>query len=196
LWGGLQAGDNDGIGTHAKLNTPMALSYSRDGTKVLIGDYCRLRELVLATGAVTTIAGRAEKAISDGVGTNAGFNKPYSITHSLDGTKALVADMDNHRIREVVLATRVVTTLVGQSTAGYLDGVGTDAKFWGPVGVTHSPEGTKALIADLANHRIREVVLATQVVTTVAGGASSGASDGVGTNALFNRRNRMTYSPG
>jgi DNA-binding beta-propeller fold protein YncE len=50
----------------------------------------------------------------------------------------------------------VVSTLAGTGSPGYLDGVGSAAKFYGPLGITLDPKGN-LYIADEWNHRIRKV---------------------------------------
>jgi hypothetical protein len=67
--------------------------------------------------------------------------------------------------------------------AGNADGFGTNAQFAAPSGISASPNGTYALIADTSNNRIRKIILSTAQVTTFAGSSSTGSSDGVGSNA-------------
>ena len=58
----------------------------------------RIRKIVIATGAVTTVAGDGNYGIADNAtGTLAEFEKPYGIT--TDGTNLYVADSFNERIR-------------------------------------------------------------------------------------------------
>ena len=68
---------------------------------------------------------------------------------------------------------------------GSRDGTGTSAYFWEPPA---SPaDGTGNLyVADGANYTIRKVVVATRVVTTIAGTSGTwGSTDGTGAAALF-----------
>lgn len=74
-------------------------------------------------------------------------------------------------------------TLAGDSSIGYVDDVGTTAKFSSPSGCFMN-DGY-ALIADTVNHVIRYVALDSGEVTTVSGHIS-GSVDGTGTEALFN----------
>ena len=90
-------------------------------------------------------------------------------------------DAINHRIRKIVISTGVVTTLAGSGN-GNMDGTGTAALFSFPNGIT--TDGTNLYIADNSNTRIRKILIATAVVTTLAG-SSSGDLDGTGTSALF-----------
>lgn len=71
----------------------------------------------------------------------------------------------------------VVTTLAG--TAGAAAG------FFHPYGIT--TDGTNLYVADYENHTIRKIVIATGVVTTLAGAAGTdGIADGTGAEAQFN----------
>lgn len=74
-----------------------------------------IRKLVLASGAVTTVAGTAGAGgSSDGVGAAARFDGPQNV--ALDGAGSLlVADRGNHTLRKIVLATGAVTTVAGMA---------------------------------------------------------------------------------
>ena len=75
-----------------------------------------IRKVVIATGAVTTLAGTAGvTGAADGTGAAARFNGPYGIAS--DGAGNLfVADTGNHTIRKIVIATGAVTTLAGAAS--------------------------------------------------------------------------------
>jgi hypothetical protein len=79
-----------------------------------------------------------------------------------------------------------VSTFAGTvGSAGYSDGIGTEAKFDSPQHVT--TDGSNLYVADWANHTIRKVVIGTGVVTTLAGAAGiSGSVDGIGVTARLN----------
>jgi DNA-binding beta-propeller fold protein YncE len=81
-----------------------------------------------------------------------------------------------------------VTTLAGSGSRTFADGTGTAASFFYPMGVAWSPDGSKVVVADQSNHRVRLIVVATQVVTTLAGSGSATYADGTGTAASFNLR--------
>ena len=79
-----------------------------------------------------------------------------------------------------------VVTVAGTGSSGLVNGAGDSAKFYRPAGVAMSPDGTYALVADTSIHVIRKIVIATQVVSTLAGTGSSGLVNGAGDSAQFN----------
>jgi sugar lactone lactonase YvrE len=177
-------GSTDGTGTAARFNNPFGIT--SDGTNLYVADTYNhtIRKIVISSGVVTTLAGTAGSLGSiDGTGNAARFNYPYTIT--TDGTNLYVADTYNHTIRKLVISTGVVTTLAGTAgSLGSTDGTGTAARFYYPRGIT--TDGTNLYVADTSNQTIRKIVIATGVVTTLAGTVGAGGStDGTGTAARF-----------
>ena len=86
------------------------------------------------------------------------------------------------------IATDTKANFVGAGSAGFADGVGTDAMFKRPQQFAASPDGTFLLVTDTNNHRIRKVIVQSGVnyksVSTIAGG-SSGNADGAALSAQF-----------
>lgn len=131
-----------------------------DGTGFLyVGSLSRILRLELATGAMTTLV--------DG-GTPPDFLFPSAMV--LDGAGHLyVAEALNNDIRVVDVATGVVTTLAGDATtAGSLDGAGAAARFYDPAGLALNGAGS-LYVADRGNHTVRQIEIATGVVTTLVG---------------------------
>ena len=112
-----------------------------------------IRQLVISTGAVTTVAGTGTSGSANGTGTSASFNGPRGIT--TDGTNLYVADQSNHLIRKIVISTGAVTTVAGTGSSGSANGTGTSASFTGPIGIT--TDGTNLYVADSDNHLIRKI---------------------------------------
>ena len=172
----------DGAGAAAQFNNPGAIT--TDGTSLYVLDElsCLVRRVDINTTAVTTLAGGV-CGYGDGTGTAARFNLPGAIT--TDGANLYVADTNSQTIRQIVIATGVVTTLAGtQYAIGSTDATGAAARFNSPVGIT--TDGTSLYVADNGNHTIRKVLIATGAVSTIAGTAGSfGSIDGIGTAALF-----------
>jgi sugar lactone lactonase YvrE len=185
------SGSLDGTGTAAQFNGPRGIA--TDGTNLYVTDYSNstIRKIVLSTAAVTTIAGSVgSPGSADGTGSVAHFNQPYGIVSA--GGNLYVAERANNTIRRIVIATGVVTTLAGTAgSSGTADGTGSAARFNQPEGV--ATDGTSLYVADLQNHTIRRIVIATAAVTTLAGTPGApGSTDGVGSAAQFNQPRGVT----
>jgi hypothetical protein len=167
------------------------VSVSSDGSYALVIDSNNhlIRKIVLSTASVSTLAGLALSAGStNGVGSDARFYYPRGVSVSSDGSYALVADTDNNLIRKIVLSTASVSTLAGLVLSpGSTNGVGSNALFNLPRGVSVSSDGSYALVADRDNHLIRKIILSTASVSSLAGlNSTSGSTNGVGSDARFN----------
>lgn len=97
------------------------------------------------------------------------------------------------------LGTSVVTTMAGGATAG-TNGVGTNAGFNWPWGISLHPNGQDLYIGDYRANLIRKVVVSTALVSTIAGsgvlaGQFSGIVDGTGTNSLFGNPAQVVVDP-
>jgi hypothetical protein len=177
-------GSTDGAGRGALFNWPFGIA--TDGTNLYIADFTNrcIRKIVIATGIVTTLAGKPRAIGSvDGTGAAATFDFPQGIT--TDGTNLYVTDVGNHNIRKIVIATGVVTTLAGiAKNPGKADGIGTAATFNYPWGIT--TDGVNLYVTDDNNATIRKIEIASGVVTTLAGRAGFiGHADGAGASATF-----------
>jgi sugar lactone lactonase YvrE len=159
----------DGTGTAASFLAPGGVT--TDGTNLYVADTYnhRIRKIVIANGAVTTLAGSSFASFGDGTGTSASFNQPEGIT--TDGTNLYVADTVNNKIRKIVIASGVVTTLAGSGTLGGQNGTGTAATFSAPRGITVDDSGN-LYVADTGNSKIRKIVIATGVVSDFTTGLS------------------------
>jgi sugar lactone lactonase YvrE len=170
----------DNIGVLAKFDQPTGITVDTNGT-IYVADTGnhRIRK-VTPTGVVTTLAG-SSLGYSNGSGTSARFNNPGGIVVAPDGN-IFITDTGNFRIRTVT-PLGIVTTFAGSGSAGNLDGIGTVAQFWSPIGITMSTDGT-IYVADSGNHQIRKIDL-DATVTTVAGNGYSGFADGVPSISQF-----------
>ena len=81
---------------------------------------------------------------------------------------------------------KAVSTIAGTAGApGSADGTGSGARFNDPVGIT--TDGTNLYVADSANNTIRQIVISSGAVTTLAGTTlAPGSTDGTGSGARFN----------
>ena len=103
-----------------------------------------------------------------------------------------ISDTSNHCIK-VCTPEGIIITLAGGGTsgsqAGHSNGTGTNALFNQPVKMAIDSSGQNLYIVDRANNKIRKLDTSSGVVTTFAGGGTSGmeggATNGTGTSALF-----------
>jgi sugar lactone lactonase YvrE len=168
-------------------NWARGLAYDGSTYLYLVEDgSCVIDQIDVATGTVTTFAGTVGSCGSfDGTGPAARFNFPEGL--ACDGHGNLyVADTGNSTIRQIVIATQAVTTLAGLPVvAGSTDGIGTNARFFSPYGVTADGQGN-LFIADSNNQTIRQLVLSSLQVSTLAGKVGMGGLvNGAGTAARF-----------
>jgi sugar lactone lactonase YvrE len=135
---------------------------------------------ITGSETITTVAGTGTAGFSGdgGPATSAQLNHPRGL--AFDGSRNLfIADSTNHRIRKVAAGTGIITTVAGTGTAGFNGDnmAATSAQLRFPVGVALDASGD-LFIADSTNHRIRKVVLATGIITTVAGSGPTGSGNG------------------
>jgi sugar lactone lactonase YvrE len=132
---------------------------------------------------VTTIAGSGTMGYIDDIGTNARFTTPGSIVVDVHGN-IFVGEFGQSVIRKIS-PLGVVSTLAGKSgVTAFADGVGTNAKFNNPSGITIDASGT-IFVADYHNCRIRKISQQGNV-ETLAGEGTAGYADGNGNVARFN----------
>ncbi|MCL2011932.1 MAG: IPT/TIG domain-containing protein [Cystobacterineae bacterium] len=181
---GYTSGFADSSGTNALFSYPSDIAIDSEGNLYVTDTQNHCIRRVSLTNAVTTLAGNCRNAgFADGTGAVARFNEPHGITIDSAGN-LYVTDTVNHRIRRITPG-GAVTTIAGSGTAGHLDGTGTAARFYYPSGITRDSAGN-LYVADEYNHRIRRVSSA-GVVSTIAGTATTGLVNGVGSVARFNR---------
>ena len=137
---------------------------------------------MIATGVVTTFAGNATgSSVDNAIGTTATFNAPSAVVN--DGTNLYVSERNGNKIRKITIGgTQSVTTIAGTGAGGFADGPGVSATLSGIYGMT--TDGSNLYIADSTNHRIRKIVLATSIVSTLAG-STTGDVEATGIAAQF-----------
>lgn len=181
LAGDGQDGALDGAALASRFSDPYGVAIGPRGAIYVAdgGEANRIR-VVQPDGAVSTLAGGKEGFV-DGLGTAAAFNTPSAI--ALDHLGNLyVADTGNHAIRRIAPG-GAVTTLAGNGSPGYADGIGRAAQFNGPVGIAVDDAGI-VYVADTYNDRIRRIA-PDGTVTTLAGTGKPNLFDGPGTAAAF-----------
>lgn len=185
------SGNLNGAVSNARLGTAGGLTVGGPGLYIIDGDYADIRAFDKSNGTLSVFVGSGTPGTADGTGSSAQFNfysgvgalPPTAIAEDLSGN-FYVCDAGSSTIRKIS-PSGAVTTLAGvPNTTGFIDGTGSQALFNKPKGITYDAIDNVLYVTDTDNSVIRRVSL-TGVVTTVAGGAINGYSDGVGTAAGF-----------
>jgi len=167
-----------GEATNAKLYGPSQICLDKAGN-VYVADYNNnvIRKITIATGIITTIAGngydagmnRGAYSGDGGQATAAELNQPASVaTDTVNNI--YIADYMNNRVRKVTVSTGIITTIAGDSTAGFSGdgGQATAAELNQPTGIIVDKFGN-TYIADGSNFRIRKISISTGIINTMAG---------------------------
>jgi sugar lactone lactonase YvrE len=162
---------------------PIRTGITTDGANLYVSGWHAIWKVGIDTGTVSNLAGGGSSYLGsgDGIGEAARFGSISGIT--TDG-KDLYA-VDGSTVRQVDLATRMVTTYAGvRLSFGSEDGLCAYARFRGGGGI--ATDGRRLYLAESSNATIRTIDFATRMVGTLAGTAlESGAADGTGAAARF-----------
>ena len=174
-------GDGGPAGS-ARLNEPFMCVFDRQGNLYVAEamNHC-VRRVDGDNSVITTVAGTGELGYSGdgGPATQATLNQPYALDIADNGDLYIV-DRLNAAIRKVDAVSGVISTVAGTGTPGpSADGVAaTQAALREPNDCFLDRHGG-LLIADVQDHRVRRLDLATGIITTFAGnGDKARAGDG------------------
>jgi hypothetical protein len=163
------------------------------GGKAILADSFNhtIRTLDLTSGEVATIAGTPSKAGFGGDGgpaTAASFNITMTGTLSPDGKRLYIADIGNHRVREMDLAAGTVKTVAGSGQKGNPTD-GTDA-LQAPLGdaraATQAEDGTLYVLLRGGNSLVEVKDGKVRTVVNASGKKGYGGDGGDGRDALMN----------
>jgi cysteine-rich repeat protein len=125
----------------------------------------KIRAYNTVTDYLATFAGDGTCGHVDGVGTSALLQRPRGMTS--DGTSLYWVEFNEHTIRQAVLATGEVSTLLGvpcspdcsvsSCPGGYAEGVGSAAAFANPFDIVFHFPSNSLFIVDSDNYVIRRV---------------------------------------
>jgi hypothetical protein len=150
---------------------------------ILVSDTwnCRVRRIDASTGRVITVAGTGEKGFSGdgGAATEAKFGNIYCVSIDPSGEEALLADLDNLRIRAVNLKTGRVRTVAGNGKKGVsADGArATQAPLLDPRAVIADGRG-RIYVIERSGHALRLVEPDGTIKTVVGTGQKGNTGDG------------------
>lgn len=179
-------GAADGEGARASFRLPAGMATDAAGNVYVADTGNSVIRRITPTGVVTTLAGSADnQGHRDGAGGAAWFNAPAGI--AVDGAGTIyVADTGNSVIRRITPEGNVTTIAGTPGRQGSSDGMALAAEFNQPAGIAVDSAGT-IHVADTLNHTIRRITPAGIVETRAGLGGVVGATDGTGSEALFNR---------
>jgi DNA-binding beta-propeller fold protein YncE len=182
------AGDG-GAATQALLNNPFDLAFDPAGNLCFSDTYNHcIRRIDARSGVISTIAGTGESGFAGdgGPATLARMNQPYGIVIDHVGN-IYVADRLNGRVRRIDGSSSVITTLAGDGSGKYSgdNGPSVCAGLAEPNGLALDREHCRLFVADVTDHRVRVIDLASGVITTFAGtgNARHGGDGGPATSA-------------
>ena len=138
-----------GAATSAELWFPAGLALDqKENLYIADSGNNRIRMVDHRTGIIDTIAGS---------GDNASLSLPYGVAVGIDG-RIVIADTGNNRLREITPSGKFLA-VAGTGRAGFKgdDGPASQAELNAPQAVAFDSSGN-LLIADTANHRVREVL--------------------------------------
>lgn len=152
----------NGQGNAARFDRPYGVAITSGGS-IIVADQNNDRiRLITAGGQVVTLAGSVP-GYRDGNLQQALFNNPQDVDIDVSGN-IYISDNGNHRIR-FFSNQGAVSTIAGNSTAGFADGSGAQASFFGQEGIALSRDGLSLFVADGNSgnggnfNRIRRVLL-------------------------------------
>lgn len=188
------AGSADGTGAAATFNNPRGLVVDATGNVFVCDTGNHTIRKITPAGVVTTFAGTVGKnQRQEGTGPTALFGAPVAIAIDPTTGNFVIGEGGADAVRRLTPAA-VSSTIAGNVSRGYADGVGKNAIFSGPNGVAVNVAG-EIFVADSTNNVIRKVSPG-GAVTTVAGTVgTSGSADGTGSAALFNQPFAVAISP-
>jgi sugar lactone lactonase YvrE len=182
-----RSGDG-GPATSAELSYPYGITIDGSGNLFIAdADNDELREVVAATGSITTVAGNGSYGYSGdgGRATSASFRLPEGVAVDASGN-LYIADSWNNVIRKVTASTGIISTLAGNgfgagSSGGYSGdgGPAASAELSYPTGVALDGAGN-LYIADFYNQAIRKVAASNGYISTVAGNGPQNPCNSLG----------------
>ncbi|MBS2028368.1 MAG: hypothetical protein JST54_10725 [Deltaproteobacteria bacterium] len=171
-----------GPATAAHVAGPIDFATASDGTFYFADYRNQMVRKVSPQGQITTVAGNGTASFSgdQGPATGASLYYPYGVALDEARGQLYIADSSNGRIRQVDLASGIISTLAGGGSVGgpgYGDnGPATAANLSGASHILVDPADGSVFIADTGHNRIRRVDPVTGIITSVIVANGSGCN--------------------
>lgn len=172
-----RSGDG-GPATAARMSRPTRLAFDRSGNLYFADSDNNQVRRVTPDGVISTVAGNGDPAFrgDGGPARQASLNFPIGVAIDAAGD-LYICDNGNARIRKVVLATGIVTTVAGNglSVSGPDGGLALDTPLNNAQAIDLDAAGN-IYIAELGAHRLRRVTVSDGKIETLAGTGTPGFS--------------------
>ena len=173
-------GTVDGAGTTATFSDIRNVAIDSTGNNLYVTQTNAVRKVNLTTSTYTVSTLCNTTSLPE-------LKNPGGICVSLDGY-VYFTDTQIHNIYRIS-PSGVVIKFAGGGSSGYVDDIGTNAKFNIPSGICVGLD-RNLYVADSGNNRIRKITPC-GVVSTLAGASSAGSNNAIGTAATFNNPTRI-----
>jgi hypothetical protein len=158
LAGATNSGFADGSGTNARFCQPSGLGRDVFGNLYVADQVNNTIRKITPDAVVSTFAGTGVAGGQDGPKDSATFKSPWGVVSDPSGN-LYVTEHDGHRVR-VIRSNGTVSTLAGNGTGGFVNGLGTVATFLYPAQISVDTAGN-IYVADSNNGAVRKGTAAT-----------------------------------
>ncbi len=122
----------------------------------------------LSDGQITTIAGGVPVLGNGGLAINAVLTSPRTLTLDSAGN-IYIGDLNNRRVRRVDAASGIITSIAGNGTEDFSDGVPANSTGLGTTAGIAVDQNSNVYVSDSSFRRIRRIDARTGIITTIAG---------------------------
>jgi hypothetical protein len=177
----------DGPAAVATFQQVTSIARDASGNFYVVDARASVIRKVTPQGAVSTWAGvDGSSTHVDGPIASATFFSPGGMAFDAAGNLYVADGFAVRRISTAgIVSTFAGSPLITTAGAGFVDGIGSAARFRSVMGLQIDAAGN-LYVADVGNHAIRKIT-ADGTVTTLAGSGAPGLTDGTGSAATFTR---------
>lgn len=173
---------DSGLLLETPMNSPWSIAAAQGTLYIAMAGPHQIWSHKIGSDSISVYAGGGREDVTNGPLATSAFAQPSEIILDAEGRFLYVVDSEGSAIRKVpVDPTGEVTTLAGTSELprgqslfafGDQDGIGDAARFQHPLGI--AIDGNTLYIADSYNHRIRQLTLTDNAVTSWIGDGKPG----------------------